>query len=132
MALILAWCPQSMLPFLKHEKSSVNKRPAFTQDEYDKLWLHLLTWHYKTHNPRIRQDRTLLRHYVLIMVNSGLRVGEARFLKWRDVGSYSNENGHWVTLTVKGKTGERLVVCQPGVERYFEKLKERDYRNRSR
>lgn len=120
--------PQSMLPFLKHDKTSVNKRPAFTQDEYDRLWLHLLTWQYKTHNPRVRRDRTLLRYYVLIMVNSGMRIGEARMLKWRDVGSYSNEHGHWVTCNVKGKTGERLVVCQPGVERYFEKLKERDYR----
>jgi len=49
-------------------------------------------------------------------------------LKWRDVGSYSNEHGHWVTCNVKGMTGERLVVCQPGVEPCFEKLKERDHR----
>ena len=27
-----------------------------------------------------------------------------------------------------GKTGERLVVCQPGVEKYFDKLKERGFR----
>lgn len=120
--------PQNMLPFLKHEKSSVNKRPAFTQEEYEKLRLFLMHWPFKTNNPRVRQDRTLLRFYVMIMVNSGMRVGEARPLKWRDVGSYSNDHGTWVTCTVKGKTGERLVVCQPGVERYLEILRKRDYK----
>ena len=124
----LGVCPTTLLAALKHDKTSVKKRPAFTQEEYRTLWLFLLTWQYKTHNPRIRRDRTLLRYYVLIMLNSGMRIGEARGLKWRDVSIYQNGNGQWVTLNVKGKTGERLVVCQPGVEKYFDKLKERDYR----
>ena len=124
----LGVCPQTILTALKHDKTDIKKRPAFTQDEYDKLWLFLLTWQYKTHHPKIREDRTLLRYYVMIMVNSGMRIGEARGLKWRDVGNYSNASGYWVTLNVKGKTGDRLVVCQPGVEKYFEKLKGRGYR----
>ncbi|RTL78629.1 MAG: hypothetical protein EKK29_22720 [Hyphomicrobiales bacterium] len=92
--------PQNMLPFLKHEKSSINKRPAFTQDEDEKLRLFLMGWPFKINNSRVSQDRTLLRFYVMIMVNSGMRVGEARPLKWRDLGSYNNDHGTWVTCTV--------------------------------
>ena len=56
-----------------------------------------------------------------------MRKGEARYLRWRDVGSYTNQHGEWVTLNVSGKTGERLVVCQPGTEYYFHRLKRREY-----
>jgi integrase len=54
-----------------------------------------------------------------------MRVGEARGLKWRDLDTYRNANGQWVTLNVQGKTGKRLVVCQPGVEKYFDDIRTR-------
>lgn len=120
--------PQNMLPFLKHEKSSVNKRPAFSSVEYRQLWLFMRKWWRASKHPRVRRDRALLRDYVLIMTNSGLRKGEARNLKWRDVDTYRNEHGEWVTLNVRGKTGDRLVVCQPGIDRYFNRQRKRGYR----
>ena len=61
------------------------------------------------------------------MVNSGMRKGEARYLKWRDVTLYKTEHGEWPVLTVKGKTGERMVVCQPFAKRIFERIKERGH-----
>jgi integrase len=61
------------------------------------------------------------------MVNSGLRKGEARYLKWADLNLYETEHGSWPTLQVNGKTGERLVVCQPNARRFFERLKERKH-----
>ncbi|MEK4035740.1 hypothetical protein WOC76_04770 [Methylocystis sp. IM3] len=64
--------PQNMLPFLKHEKSSINKRPAFTQDEHEKLRLILMGWPFKnqqlTGQPRphastfLRDDHGQFRH----------------------------------------------------------------------
>ncbi|GLI94386.1 tyrosine-type recombinase/integrase [Methylocystis echinoides] len=120
--------PQNLIPALKHDKTKINKRPAFTADEYRQLWLFMRKWWRASSHPRIRKDRALLRDYVLIMTNSGLRKGEARNIKWRDVNTYRNQHGDWVTLTVTGKTGERLVVCQPGTERYFNRLRKRGYR----
>jgi integrase len=117
--------PQNMIPSLKHERNTVAKRPAFTQEEYRQLTQFLLTWADKTRNSRIRRERDLLRNYVMIMLNSGMRVGEARGLKWRDLDTYRNANGQWVTLNVQGKTGKRLVVCQPGVEKYFDDIRTR-------
>jgi len=119
--------PPHVIALLKHEKNKVNKRPAFTADEYRKLWLFMRQWVKQTDNPRVKADRELLRDYVLIMTNSGMRKGEARPLKWRDVNTYKNEHGEWVTLNVSGKTGSRMVVCQPGCERYFNRLRKRGH-----
>jgi integrase len=119
---------QELMRALKHDKTMVNKRPAFTSLEYRQLYLFMRGWAKKSNNPRVAKDRALLREYVLIMTNSGMRKGEARNLKWRDVSVYRNQHGEWVTLTVKGKTGERLVVCQPETQRYFNRLRQRGYR----
>lgn len=120
--------PANLLAMLKHEKNKVNKRPAFTAEEYRTLWLYMRQWIKETNNPRVAKDRQLLRDYVLIMTNSGMRKGEARMIKWRDISTYSNQHGDWVTIQVnRGKTGQRLVVCQPGTERYFNRLKKRGH-----
>jgi integrase len=120
--------PITLTAILKHEKNKVEKRPAFTADEYRQLWLFMRQWIRQAKHPRVRKDRELLRDYVLIMTNSGMRKGEARYIKWRDVNTYSNENGEWVTIQInRGKTGERLVVCQPGTDRYFNRLRKRQH-----
>jgi integrase len=49
---------------------------------------------------------------ILILAHSGIRVGEARHLRWRDVSSTKTLGGQKRLLfTVRGKTGEREVVC---------------------
>ena len=116
-----------ILDALKHEPARINKRPGFTSEEFDQLCAFMEGWIAASDNARVKRDRLLLRDYVLIMANSGMRKGEARYLRWRDVGSYTNQHGEWVTLNVSGKTGERLVVCQPGTEYYFNRLRKREY-----
>ena len=116
------------LAFLKHEKSTVEKRSAFTGDEYRHLYLFMRKWAKDTNNPRVEADRQLLRNYILIMATSGMRKGEARHLKWRNISPHRTPHGDWVLAHVlEGKTGERLVVCQPGAQRYFDRLKERKH-----
>jgi integrase len=119
--------PASVMHMLKHEKSKTERRPAFTSQEYRQLWMFMRSWVKATKHGRVARDRQLLRDYVLIMTNSGMRKGEARHLKWRDVGSFTNQHGTWVTLSVTGKTGSRMVVCQPGIERYFNRQRKRDH-----
>ena len=76
---------------------------------------------------RQKEIRNILRDYILIMANSGLRNGEARYLKWSDIDIYKKDGLEWVTLNVNGKTGKRLVVCQPNTMRFFKRLKNRNY-----
>jgi hypothetical protein len=60
---------------------------------------------------------------MLILGNSGLRTGEARKLTWRDVSSTKALTGERrLVFTVRGKTGEREVVCNAGVETWVAEL----------
>ena len=71
-----------------------------------------------------KRDRLYLRYYILILGNSGLRTGEARRLTWRDVSSTKTLTGEKrLVFTVRGKTGEREVVCNAGVEGWVAELK---------
>ena len=59
------------------------------------------------------RERILLTNYVLILANTGIRVGEARVLRWRDIHYDKDRNGSpIVVLLVKGKTGEREVIAR--------------------
>jgi integrase len=61
----------------------------------------------------------MLVKYVLILANTGIRVGEARTLKWRDVREVHSGGTRNVVLTVKGKTGMREVVASKGEVKDF-------------
>ena len=120
--------PPNLIPMLKHEKLKVEKRSAFTAEEYRKLFLFMRKWVRDTNNPRVAADRQLLRNYVLIMATSGMRKGEARNIKWRNISTHKTQHGEWTLVHVmEGKTGERLVVCQPGADRYFNRLRKRGH-----
>jgi integrase len=70
-----------------------------------------------------KRDRLYLRYYVLILGNSGLRTGEARRLTWRDISSTKTLTGERrLVFTVRGKTGQREVVCNAGVEAWVAEL----------
>jgi integrase len=59
----------------------------------------------------------------LILANSGLRTGEARRLTWRDVSSTKTLTGERrLVFTVRGKTGQREVFCNAGVETWVAEL----------
>lgn len=113
---------------LGHDEYKIGKRPAFNLDEYRQLYKFMRKWVREGKTTRVKAERELIRNYTLIMVNCGLRKGEARYLKWRDLRLFENENGKWPLLHVlAGKTGERLTVCQPLSRIYFERLKARDH-----
>jgi integrase len=66
----------------------------------------------------------MLTNYVLILANTGIRVGEARNLKWSDISTFPADNGNEnIALQVKGKTGAREVVARtPSVKDYLHRI----------
>ena len=98
-------------------------RPAFTIPEYRALYRAMRAWILEADNPRSGYTRQLLRDYVLVLANSGIRVGEANNLRVRDVVPFVDALGrHNVELWVRGKTGERTVIPRVAVAKYITRV----------
>ena len=104
-----------------------NRRPHFDPRDWATLTRFMREFVKINHRP-VARDRTLLVNYVLILANTGIRVGEARTLRWRDIRpirSAENPSVANVALMVKGKTGMREVVARtPEVKKYLERILE--------
>ena len=86
-------------------------RPPFELAEYRVLWRTLWKRVRASPHENWTASRELLRDYVLVLANSGLRVGEANNLKIRDVIPFIDDTGRAnYRLVVSGKTGKRDVI----------------------
>ncbi len=129
--LILRWFEENgfieRIPKFPKVSASKNRRPHFDAKDWSKLTRHMREFIKTNHGP-VRRDRMLLVNYVLILGNTGIRVGEARNLKWRDIrpiASPENPAKITVALVVSGKTGKRETVARTDdVRRYFERILE--------
>ncbi len=108
------------------QNGELNRREHFDKSDYRKLidFMRTNAWLEHKHT-RVSYDRKLLRDYVLIMANTGMRVGEQRNLKWKDVEQTTDRDKNKILVCrVDGKTGKRTVVCNEDTERKFERVKE--------
>jgi integrase len=88
-------------------------RPAFEQWEYCRLWRTLCKRIKSAQDKRARTSRELLRYYVLVLANSGMRPGEAHKVRLNDVHAFRDERGRKnYRVVVRGKTGERDVILR--------------------
>ena len=102
-------------------------RPAFELTDYRKLWRAMIKWEKNCEDPRFLHTRQLLRDYVLILANSGMRVGEANSLRFRDVQPFKDGAGRRnYRFVVRGKTGERDVIPRADAARYVDRVLERN------
>lgn len=122
------WCVEEGLlkevPKFPRINSEKSRRPHFNETEWRKLVRYLREF-VKVENRKTRRERRMLVDYVLILANTGIRVGEARTLKWRDIRETDGGTGKpkHVVLTVNGKTGIREVVSRtPEVKKYLRRI----------
>lgn len=108
-------------PVIKRESLTDNRRPTFTKIEMRKITKQMSKRVDDSHN-NVKRDRFYLQHYVLILSNTGLRVGEFRLLRWEDIRTKDIEGEKRLILSVSGKTGQRDVVSNKGTETYFKRL----------
>jgi len=69
--------------------------------------------------------RELLRDYVLIMANTGMRHGtEAQNLKWQHITQFEGNGQSYLEMSVSGKTGRRDIICRSGTINYLKRIHE--------
>lgn len=122
----LNWCVEEAylpaVPKFPRLKSKHSRRPHFDPAAWRKLARHLREF-LKVTNGKTLRDRMMLRDYVLILANTGIRGGEARNLKWRDIREVRGDGSTNIVLMVSGKTGQREVVASKGhVSTYFKRI----------
>lgn len=112
------------IPRLPSITAKPNPRPDFTQEEFNRLVksMRVFVEEVKANSFHYRA-RYYLQQYVLILKNSGLRVGEARKLRWIDIGKTQTLEGKTrLVFSVDGKTGQREVICMDQIKEYTKRL----------
>ena len=115
------------LPKLQNDGAKSNPRPAFSKSEYKSLTSYMTAWCKKGHMQRTKDMRELLRDYVLILANTGMRHGtEALGLKWKDIHWVTMNGERFIQFTVSGKTGKRDLIARHNTQDYLERLQLRN------
>lgn len=121
----------AQLPTWRYKTSKRIVRPTFTIPEYKRLYEGMRAWIRQVDHPEYRYTRELLRDYVLILANSGLRVGEANNLRESDVQPFVDEKGNKnYLMKVQGKTGTRIVIPRVTSTRFVERVLKRNEQRR--
>src|SRR6185503_15263694 len=111
------------LPTVTFTAKKKRARPAFEISEYRRLWRTMHKRINDAGDARVRRSREFLRDYVLVLANSGMRVGEANNLKLRDVMHFRDAKGrNNFRFIVRGKTGERDVILRSAAARRVDKM----------
>ena len=127
-ALLHNYMTKAQVPMLVNKGVKSNRRSDFTLDEYKKLIEFMRKWVRIKDGKRSKsiEMRQLLRDYVLILVNTGMRHGtESYGIKWKHL-SWQKQNGQNVLMiSVDGKTKQRELVARHNCRRYFERIHKR-------
>lgn len=114
------------IPKVEDPPLKSNQRPHFDLADYRTLIRKSVWWYKLAPTARVQFDRQLLHDWILIMSNPGMRIGEARNLKWGNVVYRTTGSGDTVvTLFVSGKGKKRELVAMPHTKIYLDRLRAR-------
>jgi integrase len=118
---------KTQLPTYRFKAERAIVRPTFTVAEYWEIIKGMRRGIHETKNKEWKYTKELIRDYVLILANSGMRVGEANNLKDQDIVEFKDELGRKnYMFSVRGKTGRRIVIPRTSVVRYVERVRARN------
>lgn len=126
-ALAEGWITKKSIPDIKTSGAKSQRRPAFTVDEWRRITTSLPHWVKRATSSKNEQYRELMRDYVLILANTGIRTGkEALSLKWNQLHWGKDKNGEqFLAITITGKTGPRTLVARHGCVDFFKRIQSR-------
>ena len=132
---------KSQVPELKNKGAKSERRPDFTAEEYRQLTRRMTKWIAEGRAGKSRWMRELLRDYVLILANTGMRHGTESYpLKWKHIsfdeqklfvkGKGEDDKGKYIKrqyllINVSGKTGKRELVARHNVVIYLKRIQSR-------
>ena len=117
------WISAAAVPKMKNNGTKGGVREALSYSEYKRLVGFMPSWVDKAHTAKSRQMRELLRDYVLVLANTGIRHGtEALGLKWRDIEWVTKDKVRYLEFTVDGKVGKRELIARHNTEDYLRRL----------
>ena len=119
---------ESQRPQLYNRGRGSDRRPDFTLDEYRSLARNLREFVKNARVGKTREMRELLRDYVLILVNSGIRHGtEAQNLRWKHIRIEINKRTKepMLLMYVKGKVKGREIVARHNCVTYLKRIQSR-------
>ena len=120
------------VPLLVNKGEKSERRPDFTREEYATMIRKMPSWITTGKSGKPTDMRHLMRDYVLIMANTGMRHGtEALNLKWKHVTLFEEKDLQYLEMSVSGKTGWRDIICRSGTINYLKRIHEcsEDIRN---
>ena len=120
------WIHSVQVPELRNKGERGERRPYFTVKEYQTLYRFMRKWCKEANRQDSLEMRELLRDYVLILVNTGMRPGTETYnLKWTQIEEFESNNIKFLRFWVSGKTGERELIARHNVRRYLDRIKSR-------
>ncbi len=125
-ALELGYMNKTQVPVLINKTRDSDRRPDFTLDEYTELFKHMRSWVKKGRTSKSVNMRELLRDYVLILTNTGMRHGtESMGLKWKNVSEFIEGDYKYIAIWVDGKTGKRELIARHRCATYLQRIHKR-------
>lgn len=122
-AVARGYMSKNQVPSLLNKGRDTQRRPDFTQDEYRRLIANFPAWIEKGRKGKSKEMRLLLRDYVLILANTGMRAGtEVDNLLWQHVRVFREDGKEYLEMTVNGKTGRRDIICRANTVNYLKRI----------
>ena len=121
------WLVNYQIPKMQNKGVANSRRPAFTKDEWKLIVRALRTWANSGHSSTTKQMRELMRDYVLILANTGMRYGtESQNIKWKHITWFTDkDNVRYLMIAVDGKTGRRELIAKHNVVNYLKRIQSR-------
>lgn len=125
-ALERGYMTKFQVPLLRNDGIKSERRPDFTLEEYTLLYKHLREWERAARRGNETVLRGVLRDYVLVLANTGIRAGtEAMNLQWKHISYFEEKGVKYIALYVNGKTGPREVIARHSTAAYLDRLRSR-------
>jgi len=117
---------QKDVPILLNKGEKSERRPDFTREEYATMIRKLPHWIKQGKAGKPTDMRYLMRDYVLVLANTGMRHGTEALTLTGSMSHYLKRTAlQYLEMSVTGKTGRRDIICRSGTINYLKRIHER-------